>query len=125
MARGPAAGSRAQSAPPADLRLFRLRAPGPKRGRRALPATLSARLGDADVLVLSRFAYLRRRGSEMVLESPRAGALFKICDPKSAAFLAMLSAPRRIKELRRQVGFPGLELLALLMDCQILFKGDP
>jgi hypothetical protein len=31
-------------------------------------------LGDADVLVLSRFAYMRRRGNEMVLESPRAGA---------------------------------------------------
>ena len=34
-------------------------------------------LGNADVLVLSRFAYMRRRGNEMVLESPRAGALFK------------------------------------------------
>ena len=28
---------------------------------------------------------MRRRGNEMVLESPRAGALFKICDPKIAA----------------------------------------
>ena len=44
-------------------------------------------LGDADVFVLSRFAYLRRRGNEMVLESPRAGALFRICDPKIAAAL--------------------------------------
>src|SRR5262252_10957887 len=42
-------------------------------------------LADADVLVLSRFAYMRRRGNEMVLESPRAGALFRICDPKTAA----------------------------------------
>jgi SagB-type dehydrogenase family enzyme len=84
-----------------------------------------ARLRDADVLVLSRFAYLRRRGNEMVLESPRAGALFKICDAKIAAALAMLSAPREIKELRRQAGFPGLELLALLVDCQILLKVDP
>ena len=41
-------------------------------------------LGDADALVLSRFAYMRRRGNEMVLESPRAGALFKICNPKIA-----------------------------------------
>src|SRR5262249_37072 len=41
-------------------------------------------LGDSDALVLSRFAYMRRRGNEMVLESPRAGALFKICDPKIA-----------------------------------------
>jgi Cyanobactin oxidase ThcOx, len=31
------------------------------------------KLGEADSLVLSRFAYLRRRGNEMVLESPRVG----------------------------------------------------
>ena len=81
-------------------------------------------LGDADVVVLSRFAYLRRRGNEMVLESPRAGALFRIYDPKIAATLVMLSAPRQIKQFRRQDGFPGAELLALLVDCQILFKVD-
>jgi len=82
-------------------------------------------LADADVLVLSRFAYMRRRGNEMVLESPRAGALFKICDPKIATALAILSTPQQIKQLRRQDGFPGIEFLALLVDCQILFKIDP
>ena len=82
-------------------------------------------LGEADVLVLSRFAYLRRRGNEMVLESPRAGALFRICDPNIAAAVALLSAPQPVKRLRRQDGFPGVELLALLVDCQILFKVDP
>jgi SagB-type dehydrogenase family enzyme len=82
-------------------------------------------LGDADVLVLSRFAYLRRRGNEMVLESPRSGALFKICNPKIAGAIAVLSTPQPIKRLRRQDGFPGVELLALLLDCQILFKVDP
>jgi SagB-type dehydrogenase family enzyme len=81
-------------------------------------------LGNADALVLSRFAYMRRRGAEMVLESPRAGALFKICDPKIATAVAMLSSPQQIKRLRRQDGFPGVELLALLLDCQILFKVD-
>jgi SagB-type dehydrogenase family enzyme len=81
-------------------------------------------IGNSDALVLSRFAYMRRRGNEMVLESPRAGALFKICDPKIAAALAMLSAPQQIKQLRRQDGFPGVKLLALLLDCQILFKID-
>jgi SagB-type dehydrogenase family enzyme len=81
-------------------------------------------LRDADVLVLSRFAYLRRRANEMVLESPRAGALFRICDPKIAAALAILAAPQPIKKLRRHDGFPGVELLALLVDCQILFKID-
>ena len=69
-------------------------------------------LGNADTLVLSRFAYMRRRANEMVLESPRAGALFKICDPKIAAALVALSTPQQIKQLRRQKDFPGLELLA-------------
>jgi SagB-type dehydrogenase family enzyme len=81
-------------------------------------------LSSADVLVLSRFAYMRRRGNEMVLESPRAGALFKICDPKIATAIALLSTPQQIKKLRRQDDFPGIELLALLADCQILFKID-
>ena len=79
-------------------------------------------LRNADTLVLSRFAYMRRRGNEMVLESPRAGALFRICNPKIATALALLSTPQQIKQLRRQDSFPGLELLALLVDCQILFK---
>jgi SagB-type dehydrogenase family enzyme len=82
------------------------------------------KLGDADTIVLSRFAYLRRRGNEMVLESPRAAALFRICDPNIAAALAVLSTPQQLKKLRRQDGFPGIKLLALLLDCQILFKID-
>ena len=81
-------------------------------------------LGNSDVLVLSRFAYMRRRGDDMVLESPRAGALFKICDARIATALAALAAPQAVKQLRRQDAFPGLELLALLLDCQILFKVD-
>jgi SagB-type dehydrogenase family enzyme len=83
-----------------------------------------AQLGNADTLVLSRFAYMRRRANELVLESPRAGALFKICDPKIAAALALLTTPQHIKHFRRQENFPGRELLALLVDCQILFKVD-
>jgi SagB-type dehydrogenase family enzyme len=81
-------------------------------------------LGNADVVVLSRFAYMRRRGNEMVLESPRAGALFKICNPRIATTIATLSRPQQIKQFRRQEGFPGLEFLALLVDCQILFRVD-
>ncbi len=80
------------------------------------------RLNNADVLVLSRFAYMRRRGKEMVLESPRSGALFKICNPSIATAIATLATPQSIKRFRRQNGFPGIELLALLVDCQILFK---
>ena len=81
-------------------------------------------LRDADVIVLSRFAYMRRRGSEMALESPRAGALIRIRNPNVASTIALLSVPQPIKRLRRQEGFPGLELLALLVDCQILFKTE-
>jgi SagB-type dehydrogenase family enzyme len=81
-------------------------------------------LGPDDLLALSRFAYMRRRGNEMVLESPRAGAVFRICDPKIAAAMVMLSAPQPVKRLRRQDGFPGVELLGLLVDCRILFKID-
>jgi len=81
-------------------------------------------LDNADVLVLSRFAYMRRRASEMILESPRAGALFRICNPQIAAALVMLSTPQQFKQLRRQDGFPAAELLALLVDCKILFKID-
>ena len=65
---------------------------------------------------------LRRRGNEMVLESPRAGALFRICDPKIATALAALSTPQQVGQLRQDGS--GIELLALLADCQILFKVD-
>jgi SagB-type dehydrogenase family enzyme len=82
------------------------------------------KLDNSECVVLSRFAYLRRRGNEMVLESPRADALFRIGDPQIAATLATLSTPQKISRLRRQQGFPGIELLVLLLDCQILFKLD-
>jgi SagB-type dehydrogenase family enzyme len=82
------------------------------------------KLGDAEIVVLSRFAYLRRRGNEIVLESPRAGALFRICDPNVAAAIAILSTPQKISRFRRRDGFPGAELLGLLVDCQILFRID-
>jgi SagB-type dehydrogenase family enzyme len=83
-----------------------------------------AKLGATETVVLSRFAYLRRRGNEMVLESPRAGALFRIGDPGIAATLATLATPQKISRLRRQDGFAGMELLGLLVDCQMLFKLD-
>ncbi|WP_454628313.1 SagB/ThcOx family dehydrogenase [Bradyrhizobium cenepequi] len=80
-----------------------------------------AKLGNGDTVVLSRFAYLRRRGNEMVLESPRAGALFRISDFAIAAILAALSRPHRISELRHAASF-SLELLELLLESQFLLK---
>jgi SagB-type dehydrogenase family enzyme len=81
-------------------------------------------LNETDTLALSRFSYLRRRGSDLVLESPCSGALFRICDPKVAATLALLAAPQPLRKLRRRGGTVGIALLALLVDCQILFKLD-
>ncbi|MCP3473286.1 SagB family peptide dehydrogenase [Bradyrhizobium sp. CCGUVB1N3] len=81
-----------------------------------------AKLGNGDTVVLSRFAYMRRRGNEMVLESPRAGALFRICDPAIAATLAALSRPQKISKLRRQAASLNLDLLGLLLDSQMLIK---
>jgi SagB-type dehydrogenase family enzyme len=39
--------------------------------------------------------------------------------------VALLAAPRRMRELRRQDDFPNNELCGLLLDCQILFKLEP
>jgi len=83
-----------------------------------------AKLNAADTVALSRFAYLRRRGNDMVLESPRSTALFRICDPKIAATIAMLSTPHKVGKLRREQGSAAFTLLGLLFDCNILFKVD-
>jgi SagB-type dehydrogenase family enzyme len=77
---------------------------------------------DNDTLALSRFAYLRRRAEDMVLESPRARALFRICDPVIAAAMAAFATPQQIGEIRNASGFPPIEFLGLLLDCGILFK---
>ena len=82
------------------------------------------KLGDTTTIVLSRFAYLRRRGTEMVLESPRAGALFRICNPRIAGLLATLATPQKISQIRRRDDYPGQALLALLLDCEILVTVD-
>jgi len=110
---------------------YRLERPGDAEGQAVIEPQVAdywpqaTRPGEADILVLSRFACMRRRGNDFVLESPRASAVFRICDATIAAAIATLSVPRSVKELRRQDGFPGLDLLALLTDCQILFKVDP
>ena len=84
-----------------------------------------AEIDEDRALALSRFAYMRRRGADMVLESPRACALFRLCDPSVTAMIAHLSEARTVKELRVSADFPGVELLSLLLDCQILFTPGP
>ena len=84
-----------------------------------------SKIVDSDTIALSRFAYMRRRGKDIVLESPRAGALFRICDPNIASAIAALAQPKKIGQYRKERGFPGLEFLGLLVDCAILFKLKP
>jgi SagB-type dehydrogenase family enzyme len=82
-----------------------------------------AKIGAADKIVLSRLAYMRRRGDDLVLESPRSSALFRVSAPIAAA-LALLSVPQPVRTLREFAGFPGDDLLGLLLDSEILFKVD-
>jgi SagB-type dehydrogenase family enzyme len=84
-----------------------------------------SKIVDGDMIALSRFAYMRRRGKDVVLESPRAGALFRICDPRITSEIATLAQPKKIGQYRKERGFPGLELLGLMLDCEILFKVKP
>lgn len=82
-------------------------------------------LDEESALVLSRFAYMRRRGADIVLESPRAGAIFRLCDAGVVVMIAALAEPRTMAQLRQEPNFPGVELLALLAECQILFAPGP
>jgi SagB-type dehydrogenase family enzyme len=84
------------------------------------PPTMTIR--DRDTLVLSRFAYMRRRGNEMILESPRSGAVFKICNPKIANGLAKLCTPHQFKRMRQEYPSFASQLVAILVDCDILLK---
>lgn len=81
-------------------------------------------LADSQQIVLSRFACLRRRGEEMVLESPRANAIFRLCDARLATAIASLSKPTTLAEVLAQPGFPGREFVALLYDCDLLIAFD-
>ncbi len=83
------------------------------------------KLDETRQFVLSRFASLRRRGEDMVLESPLAGASFRLCDASAVSAVASLSKPRSLAELSGEHGFPGAEFLALLVDCKMAFTPEP
>ncbi len=105
--------------------LAQRRGPGRYRtaGSRLLAANAEARQTPTRSC-LSRFAYMRRRGDEMVLESPRAGALVQNLRSEDRGQPSPCSStPQQIKQLRRMDGFPGVAFLALLVDCQIAVQG--
>jgi SagB-type dehydrogenase family enzyme len=62
--------------------------------------------------VLSRFAYLRRDGSAIVLESPRARARVVLQDCRAAALVALLATPACAEELAGRIGGLPVEAVA-------------
>jgi SagB-type dehydrogenase family enzyme len=77
--------------------------------------------------VLSRFAYLRREGTEAVLESPLAHARIILNDCRAAALVGVLAAPATAGELaERVVGLSAdavAGVLALFLQAGML--GEP
>jgi SagB-type dehydrogenase family enzyme len=79
--------------------------------------------------VLSRFAYLRREGSEAVVESPLAHARVVLNDSRAAALVAALAAPATAAELAERVGALPADavagVLALLRRAGMLGEVGP
>jgi SagB-type dehydrogenase family enzyme len=65
--------------------------------------------------VLPRFAYLRRQGTEAVLESPLAHARIILNDCRVAALVGALAAPATVAELAARVGALPVEAVAGLL----------
>jgi SagB-type dehydrogenase family enzyme len=61
----------------------------------------------------------------MVLESPRADTLFRLCDPGLASSIARLSIPRRVGDLAREGDPTAAEFLTLLVGSHFAFKIEP
>jgi SagB-type dehydrogenase family enzyme len=91
----------------------------------ALPV---ARANADRACVLSRFAYLRRAGAEMVLESPLTAAHVVLHDGRAAALVHALARPGTAAEVVTRVsGLPaevGTQLLALLRGAGMLSEVD-
>jgi SagB-type dehydrogenase family enzyme len=83
----------------------------------------TAQLDGREILLLSRFAYLRRRADQLVLESPLAPALFRICDLQIGTMLACLCRPQSMTQLLDDFSCP--ELIGLLVNSHVLFATDP
>ncbi len=94
----------------------------------AFPFAPAAPAGDGPFL-LSRFAYLRREGDRLVLESPLAGARLLLDDERTALPIAALARPRTLEELAALAGgLPGQAvalLVGLLAHAEMLRKVGP
>jgi SagB-type dehydrogenase family enzyme len=71
---------------------------------------------DVDRLyLLSRFAYLRREGEKLVLESPQARATIIIEDARVAAMLAGLARPSSARDLADRAGGLAIDAAGLVL----------
>jgi len=81
----------------------------------------------ADIFRLSRFAYLRREGAQLVVESPLCPARIILDDPRSAAVIAALASPGTISQVIALT--PGLDvaevtgLVSLFREAGIVDRG--
>ena len=65
--------------------------------------------------LLCRFAYLRREGPELVLESPRAYARIVLNDPRTIALVGALATPSTVSDVaERAAGIPSEAIGVLL-----------
>jgi SagB-type dehydrogenase family enzyme len=62
--------------------------------------------------LLSRFAYMRREGTEAVLESPLAHARIILYDCRAAALVGALAAPATVEELAERVSSLEVDAVA-------------
>jgi len=81
------------------------------------------KLGAAENYRSVAVRYLRRRGNEMVLESPRAGALcFEFAIRRLRPLSPCCPSRRKSAGCGGRTAFRATSFLALLVDCQILFQ---
>ena len=64
--------------------------------------------------VLSRFAWIQRRGDLLAVESPLAPARIVLHDARAANLVCALARPGTETEMSRTIGLPGEPLLSLL-----------
>lgn len=91
---------------------------------KSTPNTVSAVLSDDNSVMLSRFAYLRRDGRLLILESPLSHARIAFHDSRGTAVVAMLGALATPQDLANQLQQLSLEaiqaFLAFLHDAGML-----
>jgi SagB-type dehydrogenase family enzyme len=97
----------------------------------ALPPRHARPLVSGEEYVLSRFAYLRRDGADLVLESPLSFARVDLTDPRAADVVTRLTRPHTLSEISAAPNSLAAapELIALLRRAGILavrtLSGNP